>query len=567
MIPLKYTIKEDGTITVSKFRPYLYNAAVDGAEYYIYCWKLIFEIKRVLSEIKIDPSLAGNYEFDVLIHHANDFRGNVSHERTERFIKDGTKRYYMYGQEQFISGIYSPILHFCRMSFEEPRAKRYAAVVDSSIWNFFIKLDKDVTTTQVSFDAKNKKQLKKAIEDITYNIKNGLYDLDVAKEYAEFNARKTRESHLKFDSHGVHVSPFVFHSESKILSKLTDDADNKTIIDRIFNYKWRILLVDDKANSPMPPYKSLSDASLVSKVKIIESRLKKMFEGIKSRPYQENYDTHLDCNLLIEYVENLSEAKKALKNRKYDFILLDYLLGENEYGYKLLREIENHKNDYIIGPRDCLFFMFMSAYPSAVHERLLAEGLNLNEEYWHISVGACPTNTPQLFMYNLIKLMDRRLDRSGINKLSADEIIQGVNNIYDPDNSKYENQTVRERASSKYREVLSLQYHYQRMLKDVEYPTNGKDIFSIKGSVLITDFVQKNEYLGGMLEHLTQMIHLTAFGTTRQWSDIWEEYLYFRDMFDGYISSHDVSQETKDMFMSACGFIRQHVMNLKKEQR
>jgi hypothetical protein len=33
--------------------------------------------------------------------------------------------------------------------------------------------------------------------------------------------------------------------------------------------------------------------------------------------------------------------------------------------------------------------------------------------------------------------------------------------------------------------------------------------------------------MGAMLEHLLQLVHLTAFGTVRQWPEIWEEYKFF----------------------------------------
>ena len=55
---------------------------------------------------------------------------------------------------------------------------------------------------------------------------------------------------------------------------------------------------------------------------------------------------------------------------------------------------------------------------------------------------------------------------------------------------------------------------------------NDTNIFETNESVLATDFVMKNPNLGGLLEHLTQLAYLTAFGTVRQWPEMWEEYQF-----------------------------------------
>ena len=34
----------------------------------------------------------------------------------------------------------------------------------------------------------------------------------------------------------------------------------------------------------------------------------------------------------------------------------------------------------------------------------------------------------------------------------------------------------------------------------------------------------------GVLEHLTQLVYLTAFGTVRQWPEMWEEYQYIKSV-------------------------------------
>lgn len=331
---------------------------------------------------------------------------------------------------------------------------------------------------------------------------------------------------------------------------------------------------------------------------------------------------------LINYAETINEAKDILKKKQYDIILLDYLINErndNRYGSELLENIygeimldkdltdineqiskdnndetihniyveikdtDNKKYKYIkdyiyknfprkfidsdflqvlrsidqrkrykIGPNGRFFFMFISAYSSAVYERLLADSLNPSEDYWHIAVGACPTNTPQLFLYNLIKLMEKRLDDSGILKLSLGSIYKVINKIYANSSG------VRKRANTYYQEVLSLQYHYRNILKDVEIPF-GQNVsaFDTKGSVLMTDFIQEKINLGGMLEHLTQLVHITAFGTVRQWPEMWEEYIYFKAMFEKQIEKDNENVDCGILFSN----IENYILKLKSQQQ
>ena len=74
---------------------------------------------------------------------------------------------------------------------------------------------------------------------------------------------------------------------------------------------------------------------------------------------------------------------------------------------------------------------------------------------------------------------------------------------------------------------MSLLYHYKNLLVDTQITAN---IFETKESVLATDFVKKNPNLGGLLEHLTQLVYLTAFGTVRQWPEMWEEYQFIKSI-------------------------------------
>lgn len=234
---------------------------------------------------------------------------------------------------------------------------------------------------------------------------------------------------------------------------------------------------------------------------------------------------------------------------------------------KLIEKVyEEIKNEEKLGgaPCDRHFFMFISAYSSAVHDRLLAEGLNQSERYWYVNLGACPTNTPQLFLYNLIKLMEKRLDDSGILKLSSTDIYDLAYKIYLPKEQDSRGDSIRKRANALYQKVLSLQYHYRSILKDVEIPfgQNATE-FDTKGSVLMTHFIQNKINLGGMLEHITQLVHITAFGTVRQWPEMWEEYIYFKAMFEKQIEKDNENIDCGTLFSN----IENYILKLKSQQQ
>lgn len=275
-----------------------------------------------------------------------------------------------------------------------------------------------------------------------------------------------------------------------------------------------------------------------------------------------------DCKL--EVLDNEKTILEQLKSstQKADYQdLITFIENENNNlsKEKDINKIENtlKSERFKVGPRGRMFFIFISAYTTAVNERLLAQGLNRSESYWHIETGACPTNTPQLFTYNLLQLMDKRLYDSGILDLSIAEILKLAKDIFIPREMVADKSSVRERASEHYQDVLSLQYYYRKMLKDVEIPQGykkGDHLFNIKESVLISHFMLENQHLDGLLEHLTELVHLTAFGTIRQWAEMWEEYLYIRAKLE------EIDDGRQD-FKAVCDYIEEYILNLKAQQR
>ena len=476
---------------------------------------------------------------------------------------------------------YVPIIHLCNsdqfvntlygISSVPYYFPRSFMIMDSSIWNYLVPLTAIPYFKELAINPNKlsgvEHELNASIEieyylfenflrvigSIYQNYESNLYNLTVAKEYADLSARVVKQSYLS-GTHAVGVSPYIFHSEhatAQLIRREFFDNSRLEIIKK--NNKWRFLLVDDKSQE--------------FKLSIIEKDLKKIFNVVSCK-FGESSPCYDDCDIVIEYVEKLEDAEKALKQKRYDIVLLDYFLKQPEgfhYGYELLEDVyrdqKEHENDeehleYKMAPHRHLrlYCMFISAYSSAVHDRLLAEGLNQSEKYWYISLGACPTNTPQLFLYNLIKLMEKRLEDSHMNRLSIDSIMDDLNLIFGEEGKERTN------ASKQYYKIQSYQYYFRSLLKDYDITVGNKNnLFKTDKSVLITHFLNDRINMGGLLEHLAHLVHLTGFGTIRQWPEMWEEYLYVKVQLESLTKVKDEKQKCKKL----CRHIENYIKNLK----
>lgn len=471
-----------------------------------------------------------------------------------------------------------------------PKAPRFRSIIDSGIWNYY-------AVNNVSFNL--------ILREIWNNWNAKYYELQITQEYADLNARLARQSYLYGDGgHGSDVSPYLFHSESKLRiererDEVKDKSENNGVYD-IKNYQWRVLLLDDRIDNNYLTPENLK----IRKEDIIITRIESMLgantcECVYLSPdvqIESVFDHCSNKKVVILCVDTVEKAQGALRYYKFDFILLDYLLKKKNdtirrYGYELLEDLDktigkansnlseysqySQGERYVVGPDHRYYFMFISAFTTAISERLRLSGWSRSEELWHIAEGACPTNTPQLFCYNLRKMMVKRIKDSGIENLTPNNILIIVSDIYRP--AKNGEDSVRKRANESYQKILSLLYHYNRILSDVEIPDAGKSIFSTKGSVLMTSYFQKYINIGGLLEHLVHLVHLTAFGTVRQWPEMWEENLFFKvqfaDLFNGkdlennievVVGGEKETKPVKEVLGALYGNIEDYILELKK---
>lgn len=297
-----------------------------------------------------------------------------------------------------------------------------------------------------------------------------------------------------------------------------------------------------------------------------------------------------EIQIVIDCVKHVDAAQYCLQKYKYEVVLLDYLLAKNkvdnkpEYGYQLLEKLQEwhkHRDEkgdvYVPGPNSRFFFMFISAFATAVHERMLADGFARSERgLWYIGDGACPTNTPYLFSYQLLLLMQHRVkDLSKDTEGGFMTIIELLEKIY-VDKGDAGTEETRQKAHEHFNHLLFMREKYRRLEKsfgkeDEDYLKKSEDdadyMMKMKGSLLIQSaFSVVHHFSGAFFEHLQQLVYLTAYGTIRQWQDMWEEYVFVNKElcdYDKYVAEkNDGTVVEKGKAISNA--IREYIINLKE---
>lgn len=442
------------------------------------------------------------------------------------------------------------------------------------------------------------------VADETYIIPNkyhGLYETANARETREFKARLCQNSYLQnFDGgHYKDVTPFLFHSETEMkqkaevaITKLKGYIHNNVIP------KWRFLLVDDNA------FNSDEGATAkIQKCKVITDILRKDFGVVcmnKGKDAVECPDRKKWCapcvsnnsnaTIYIDCVRSIQDARKKLKERRYDVVLLDYLLGgetKREYGTDLLIELKKQYEDQIRnktelpeeefktlkqyikakGPFGKFWIFFVSAFSNAISEKMLSEGMHYNTDYWYIARGACPTTTPELFRYNLYSLLYQQIKSITdlfVAKVGDDDsaIEKRVITLIDLLNHIFAEATLtRERAMKNFNSLLHLRAHYDILKQD--YYMGGKDNPDAEknGSPLVQAlFPDIKHYSNAFWEHVQHLIYLIAFGNIRQWNEMWDEYIFIKDILRK--AESEVKSKTDDMD-SVVRKIEKHIIGIK----
>ena len=452
-----------------------------------------------------------------------------------------------------------PIIHITSLDLFNEKIERdifykipkYIRIVDSSIWNLYVPLRKAESNYNFT------EQLKKQIEKI-YQCKE-FYPLNISLENVDLHARLVSNSYLSGGEHSDNAVPFLFHSETEMQKKSQEKLHHLQSYDK--KLEWRILLLDDHS-------KKILDSdnitrSGVTKTDVIISILKEYFNILSSKKIE---CTGKNCygTIEIECVETICEAKDKILLKRYDIIFLDYLLGKKggnvrEYGYELLENINDvldkeNKWEKAKGIFRRFWLFNISSFSHAIEESLRERGLGYHTANWHFSRGASPIMAQELFKYELFRFLIRQIEvitelpfllkdkktiqrtneinkscqgeeeASAINKKRLITPIDLLQAIYCANSNK-----IRENAVTYFNSILAIKAKYRILMQDYYYP-DLQDKNSGNGSPLVKSlFSDLKDYKNAFWEHLMHLVYVTAYGTIRQWPEMWEESLYIKD--------------------------------------
>jgi len=512
--------------------------------------------------------------------------------------------------------------------------ERRTNYIDSSIWLRYVN-----TSEERGENGKTLSERHVEKEFKTY-YKLGLYKTSRAKENREFTSRLLRNSYLNNvddKGHGNDVVPFIFHSETVMKKKYEEVRDKLNKYNKRNNIEWRILILDDHATEKKAKDVCKEGKEVVSKCKILQEWFVDLGFNvscngcISNDTKQEEYKTILcpklskgrrfigrKFNVFLECAETIDEAKKALQYKKYDLILLDYLIkekNETRYAYQLLSEIkavfdENTKqeekqeelqaikdieerynnetykikyekirnltdlrknwfrdkeDDGLIkqrkGSGGRFKFLFMSAFVNAVQNRMLQLGLLPHTPYWDLSHGACPTTTPNLFKYYLLQTMYDQLHEMSFlqENLDNEKIISLLDLLFAIYKSNGEQ--ARQNAITYFNALLKIRLKYDILKFDVSIDNceENQEMKEENKSLLVKSlFPDVGFFDNAFWEHIMHLVYLTAYGTIRQWPDMWEEYRFIKS---------NLENAEKKIFVkpTVSNHIESYIINLKNK--
>lgn len=310
----------------------------------------------------------------------------------------------------------------------DPRYK----FLDYSIWHRYVPI------WSYGGEYTFQQNFKEILEDVISGCKNKLYHTNPAKATLEFQMRMLANSFIAEISdrdHDKTVTPFKFHSETWMRSKakqIQSFFEGKHGCEQALKnlLKWQLLIVDDKADNPISSKEGVCE---ISKMKLIKNLL-----GDFGFCYADN--------IMIDHTEGevaiVVKGLKKLKEKTYDIILLDYLLGDKnnsdrdrEYGYELILELKEQKQNLQKGPLGRFWIVPISSFPYAFADKLVQLGLSPLTNDWHISHGGDPISTPYLFMYNLLNFFKNQVSESYLYPEEMQRLIQRFD--YLEDHSKW----------------------------------------------------------------------------------------------------------------------------------
>lgn len=386
--------------------------------------------------------------------------------------------------------------------------------LDSSIWNQYLSV---VPAPDFA------KRLQAIVKNILRYHIYGLYRSVIAQEYLEFQTRKLIQSYVKDypGGHSKDVTPFRFHSESKMREK----AENKR--ENLQGYSWNCQLIDDYALKPLRPMKNEEDKVITNKKELVLDLVNTpdLGSGIK-----EENTSLINIQSPLAPASSEIPQTKGFINSQYklltqdprpDIMILDYFLGSEEkeldqkYGHKFIRKLTEELDKDFDSKKESLalgkYWIFpISGFEHAFrsHQRLM--GLSAGNEYIDIGDGADPINSPQLFRYLFYSFLDYQ------RKTALPELHSLLTTIL----TALRKDSLKEVIKENYAQIVQTIALAKVILKERGQSELAQSFFTgINAPKFDQDF----------LLHIQGFISLIAHGSSWDWKRMWDEYLFIMD--------------------------------------
>lgn len=470
----------------------------------------------------------------------------------------------------------NPVLFVGAFEIDNIPDNRIHVIDDSSIWHRYVNFlgsIKDQENLDSSF--------LKTINDFCTYSADRRYNTTVGNEYLELQSRLVENSYIKGErkGHAGFVRPFIFHSESQMAERL------KTLIDNqrhdFSNIYWNFLWIDDHAyqwekgeNVPRKLTPLCNSERTPEKLDIIKLQVARALgtdpQRIETWFPKTNDESSLIETLNAEDRENIPLAKRhneyfskyspesdetnssriycvasvkmalaVLKYFSFDVILLDYLLGDNDlkhrdFGSNLLKCLDpagkkEEEKEYLMklvkGPLNRYWIFPTTAFSQAMLDEIKAEGHSHFSPVWHLSTGADPINTPNLYAYKLRKFLEMQISEVDFD---LGEVLE--RSFGSKEYRRNNEPDVRASAKDCYPEITRFLGNFHQLHKD-------KDRGSLFADSMIEKF--RKESRAHLLAHVHYLIYLLAYAPAIQWAKMWDEYNIVTALIDKQRSSDE----------------------------
>ena len=300
-----------------------------------------------------------------------------------------------------------PVLYFGWSTLPLKEEGEELRFLDSSIWHRYVTVPSKLSKFE---------EIIFRIEEVVENQRRGLYRTVVALEYLDHVLGVLPNLGSGAFGHRRWVRPLPLQSETWAetqadqLEREWATANGSEGSDPM-PLQRRILLIDDYAREPLRRVESTTQPTDLEP-EFPDQNKADLVERALRRPFADGIKTADTLAAAEEILTAESDSKKT--PRRFDMILLDYLLGFNEegerdYGISLLQNEPYslktlHRRGYR-GPLGRFWVFPVSVFPMVIESEMASGAFQLQSPEYMLASGADPACTPNLFRFKFLRFL------------------------------------------------------------------------------------------------------------------------------------------------------------------